>query len=98
MINGPDVQRLLAEARVARDRARGVLAGLMLHPEAEPDALHRATGESSTQRAIHSTRQILETLERSIAELERCVASNGPKLRVETVRAGSDEPTLGASR
>lgn len=68
-----ETQRLLSEARSAQQRARAVLDGLVESKGRRPatDALRRATGRSGAEHAIAQTRRIIETLDRSIAELER---------------------------
>lgn len=71
-----ETQRLLTETRRAKERARAVLDSLTRTRRGEgADPMKRLTGKSSMDNAIEATRRIIDTLERSITDLERRLPS-----------------------
>ncbi len=73
-------QRILLETTTARDGAEAMLRGLLdararseqhLTELGSKDAMKLATGSSSIDKAIASTRGVIETLDRTIAQIKR---------------------------
>lgn len=71
-------QRMVLETTSARDQAEALLRGLLTARERseqylveakKPDAIRSITGRSAMDNAIASTRRMIDTLNRTLAEL-----------------------------
>jgi hypothetical protein len=72
-------QRILRETNQVRDKAEALLRGLMEAKDAserhlasirEFDPMKRLTGHSSMDNAIHSTRRMIDSLDRALNQLK----------------------------
>ncbi len=64
--------RLIEQTATLRRKAEDLLTGLQAEQRqrtSSPDALARATGRSSMERAIQSAQRMIETLDRTMMEL-----------------------------
>lgn len=64
--------RLIEQTATLRRKAEDLLSGLQAEQRqrmGSPDALARATGRSSMDRAIQSAQRMIETLDRTMVEL-----------------------------
>ncbi len=95
-------QKILLESTVARDTAETLLQRLLgAKAESEKrlielrqvDALKKVTGRSAMDNAIISTQRMIETLNRSIAQLGRELPEEDVALFAETASVGSGQAT-----
>lgn len=93
-------QMILLETNALRDKAEALLKGLIdaktvtereLARLNRPDALRVVTGRSSIEEGIESTRRMIETLNRSLAQARRDLDDEDLALLEEL-----DAPELGA--
>ncbi|MBC7835412.1 MAG: hypothetical protein H7Y88_09985 [Phycisphaerales bacterium] len=85
-MNACDLKGLLAETVAARERAEGVIQGLMqakaqceadLARASREDILKKVTGRSSLDNAVIQARKVVESLDRAIDQLRADLAREG---------------------